>query len=565
MTQRRLSQLVALLSILPPLYLACYIYSYSSSLPVHDQWDLVPFLISVKQRHPSLTLLCSFHVDHLIVVPRLCFAGLVLLFGWNNRIECGLTFLFSVIIFIRLSRLLHPGNRLAPWTGLACAILLFGTVQWQIWLWGFLLGWPIPVLALIVATESTFNHKRPAVSAVILILCAMAALLSLASGTFLPVIVALVLLIRYVIDRDRALLSYLLICVALATLAFTLMYFRPVAVKAEGHVALTSVAQSVSLILANPFLDLTRSSAEGAARYVQLSAVISGVLTLHFAYLSFTGFRDKLFQRRLFSVGFALALWSALNALTIAAARGKGGLDSIIQSRYTSYAVLLPIGLLLMLQGVANLTPAKQHNRALIAFSWSILFCLALWPYTSEQKRLAWSRDLRVTYHRLFQVLKVAPVFPVDSELSKICGRPDRDDLIKKASENRLIPQLIPPKKIIPAELVSETADDLGRALKFSATPSGDMLLSGSSTASINKRYDAFLVGSANADGSIELVAPIFDWNLPRMRPSLRDDQATPHWRAQIPNRLADKELVVVCYKGSSNRYFTNRKPIVPH
>ena len=50
--KRRGAVLVALgASAIPILYLAYYIYSFSSALPVNDQWDVAPFIVSVKEGH----------------------------------------------------------------------------------------------------------------------------------------------------------------------------------------------------------------------------------------------------------------------------------------------------------------------------------------------------------------------------------------------------------------------------------------------------------------------------------------------------------------------------------
>jgi len=86
-------------STLPVLYLSMFIYRFASPLPVHDQWDNVPFIVSMKEGRTSLSLLVRFHVEHLPVIPRLFFAVLACLFTWDNRLECWVTFVFTVMIF----------------------------------------------------------------------------------------------------------------------------------------------------------------------------------------------------------------------------------------------------------------------------------------------------------------------------------------------------------------------------------------------------------------------------------------------------------------------------------
>src|SRR5664279_4408335 len=79
-------------SAIPVLYLAYYVYSFSSALPVNDQWDTASFLVSAREGHLDFRQLFHFHNEHLIVIPRLLFAALALLSTWDNRAECWLTF-----------------------------------------------------------------------------------------------------------------------------------------------------------------------------------------------------------------------------------------------------------------------------------------------------------------------------------------------------------------------------------------------------------------------------------------------------------------------------------------
>src|SRR6266436_545299 len=86
-------------STLPVFYLSMFVYRFASPLPVHDQWDVVPFIVSMKEGRPSLSLLTQFSNEHFIVIPRLIFAVLACLFTWDNRLECWVTFVFTIISF----------------------------------------------------------------------------------------------------------------------------------------------------------------------------------------------------------------------------------------------------------------------------------------------------------------------------------------------------------------------------------------------------------------------------------------------------------------------------------
>jgi len=91
-------------STLPVFYLSMFIYRFASALPVHDEWSVVPFIVSMKEGRTSLSLLVQFHDMHLIVIPRLFYAVLACLFTWDNRLECWVTFVFTVVSFSLLCR-----------------------------------------------------------------------------------------------------------------------------------------------------------------------------------------------------------------------------------------------------------------------------------------------------------------------------------------------------------------------------------------------------------------------------------------------------------------------------
>jgi hypothetical protein len=139
----------------PPLYLASFIGSFASPLPVNDQWSVAPFLLGLKEGHFSLERLFAFHNEHLIVIPRLCFAALSFVFTWDNRAECWFTFLLTAILFLLICRGAFPEKESRSfWVAvalLATSLMLFHTNQSQNWLWGFQLAWPLPVLSLVIA------------------------------------------------------------------------------------------------------------------------------------------------------------------------------------------------------------------------------------------------------------------------------------------------------------------------------------------------------------------------------------------------------------------------------
>jgi hypothetical protein len=133
-----------ILLLAPALYLASFIGSFASPLPLYDQWDIAPFLLALKEGHFSLERLFAFHGPHLMVIPRLCFAALSFVFTWDNRAECWFTFLLTATLFLLICRAARPEKESRSfWVAvalLATSLMLFHTNQWQKWLWGILVG-----------------------------------------------------------------------------------------------------------------------------------------------------------------------------------------------------------------------------------------------------------------------------------------------------------------------------------------------------------------------------------------------------------------------------------------
>jgi hypothetical protein len=138
----------------------------------------------------------------------------------------------------------------------------------------------------------------------------------------------------------------------------------------------------------------------------------------------------------------------------IVSARGELGLEGLAQSRYISYAVLLPVGLTLMSAAIL-VRPGTTLRLHSICRAWIyISIASAAWSLHSEPARLRWGRVLHGVYEPIFSLLTVAPVFPADAELSRVITRADRTELIKEVSQHRLIRGMIPPIRRLPARML---------------------------------------------------------------------------------------------------------------
>ena len=518
----------------------------------------------MKEGRTSLSLLAQFHNEHLMVIPSLFFAVLACLFTWDNRLECWVTFAFTVVLFSLLCRVAvkaaAKGERIAHVALIPISLFLFGTNQWQNWLWGFQLAWPIPVLALIASIASLSLSSRLAVRLTIILLATGVAVLSMGNGLLVPLILFVILLGQYLAHRNGKTFLELALAAALVVVSFTLLILhRPHSGMYNFNFG--GVLRGVCLVLANPFLDLSLSTPDHLAGSLVLTISISLVLASFFVWLVLRGCKNAGFNSPLYCIGFALASWAVLSSAMIASARGYSdlGLEGLAQSRYISYAVLLPVGLTLM-SAALLLRPPTTLRSDYICRAWIyISIALAAWSLYSEPARLRWGRGLHDVYEPIFSLLKIAPVFPVDAELSRVITRADRTELIKEVSQHRLIRGMIPPIRRIPARMLVVN-DEVGNIDKVTDQLQGGMDIEGWAALPWKHEVpDASFVGTLNDDGSVDLLAPIL---IHKNRPDIQalGGPSESGWQLHLPGVSSQRNIVLVAYEWTTNKFY--RKPI---
>lgn len=545
-------------SALPALYLAYYICSFSCALPVGDQWDVARFIVSVKEGHLNLDQLFQFHNEHLIAIPRLLFAGLALLFTWDNRAECWLTFAFVATTFGLLCRVILKGRERGEIAGLVALVVmaafLFSTTQWQNWLWGFQLAWPIPVLALTATIPALYRSGGSIVTGVVIAAATITAVLSMGSGFMVPLILLAILGGRYLRRRDRRVLLWMVLAGCLTGFSIWLFLANKPPGTGATHLGSSSF-QGMAILLANPFLDYTRSMPESLSLFLWAGSVVSVGLVILFTWLSVRGFRTNAFETPLFATGFALAAWALLSVTTIALARGNLGFEGLAQSRYISYAVLLPVGLLLMAVALLR-SKDMAANGIPLCRGWIILAMgLAAFSLRHEPSRLRWGHDMRETFVALSEFLRVAPAFPIDAELQKICQRDDLPELIHTLAQNRLIRGMVPPGTHVPAPMLQMHVP-IGFIDAIVRTESGSDLTGWCGFVDARGIPDAVFLGAPNTDGSVELIAPILERQGQRPDVAAQGGPLQSGWYLHLPPEQAGKAVALFAYDWRSNKFY---------
>jgi hypothetical protein len=319
------------------------------------------------------------------------------------------------------------------------------------------------------------------------------------------------------------------------------------------------VLRGVCLVLTNPFLDFSLSPPDHLAGSLVLIILISLVLTSFFIWLVLRGRKNPGFESPLYCIAFALGGWALLSSVMIASAREGLGLEGLAQSRYISYAVLLPVGLTLMSAAFVVQTPTAPCPNHLCRAWIYISIAWAIWSLHSEPTGLRWGRALHDVYAPIFSLLKIAPVFPVDAELSRVITHGDRTELIKRVSEHRLIRGMIPPIRRIPQRMLV-VDDKVGNIDKVTDHLQGGTDIEGwAALPGKHKVPDASFVGTLNEDGSVDLLAPIL---IHKNRPDIEamGGPLESGWHVHLRDVFSQGNIVLLAYEWTTNKFY--RKPV---
>src|SRR6516162_5708222 len=182
----------------PALTVLVLVFLYGVNVPFWDQWDGVPPLIE-KMKNGTLGLSDFFaqHNEHRIFFPRLVMFSLALLTHWNIKVELFTSWVLVCICAYNLWRLQHVtgcnGSAAGFWLLFAANILLFTPLQSQNFLWGFQIGFFLP-LAVFTSLLWIIPSSRTEIAFLAAIALSIIATFSIAGG-FVSWLLALFLLL----------------------------------------------------------------------------------------------------------------------------------------------------------------------------------------------------------------------------------------------------------------------------------------------------------------------------------------------------------------------------------
>ncbi|MFL6514257.1 MAG: hypothetical protein ACJ8M1_04475 [Chthoniobacterales bacterium] len=351
---------------LPALFCGYLIYRYGVDFPWQDEWDgTSPLFEKMAAGTLGVSDFFAQHNEHRIFFPRIIFFGLGRLTRWNIRAELFVVWLLTIACLFNIGRLAridtnHSSGRF--WILFAASILLFSPLAYENFLWGFQIGFLLPLACLTAALWIAVDIRPPHNFILAAILCTVSTF-SIASGFLAWFLVApLLFRTRQSVERRRRYLS--LAIWAGLFVAEMLLYFHSYqkpAIHPSLFLPLQHPVRAVGYILAflgSPFSYATRLNP------VMLAVATGGALLLVFVICAVYVWRhreNRTIVRRAspwLVLGLAAVAFSGLTML----GRLGFGIEQARSSRYLPFAVLLPIALVALVPMIYSQTHNKESS-----------------------------------------------------------------------------------------------------------------------------------------------------------------------------------------------------------
>jgi hypothetical protein len=150
-------RLVSILVAVPAFVLAVLIYLYGCNLPYWDQWEEYDLFHLVQLHTLTIQDLFAQHNEHRLFFPRLFLIFATIFTPYNDLAELWISWILACLSSVCLWRM----SRSTGWSGLqgllllaGANVMLFNLLAWEDWLWGFQIGFLLPVLCVIAGAWS---------------------------------------------------------------------------------------------------------------------------------------------------------------------------------------------------------------------------------------------------------------------------------------------------------------------------------------------------------------------------------------------------------------------------
>jgi hypothetical protein len=531
----------------PPLLIGFLILRDGVDTPFWDEWDGTAPLFE-KMAAGTLCFADFFaqHNEHRILFPRLIFFGLGRLTHWNIRAELFVSWFLALVCLFNIWQMTWRSgwkNSIRSfWILFSSSVLLFSPLNHDNFLWGFQIGFLLP-LACVTACIWVATYVRHPLNFVFSIILCTICTFSIASGLTSWLLTTPLLMLA----QARSTSSRKWWAIWILTFLFELLVYFWAYEKPPRHPSLwspvshpISALEFILVFLGNPFTFGTNLPPLPLG--VGMGGLLVVVLLICAVYLW-----NKRTDRTLLAEGLPwlmLAMVAVSSAVLTMIGRLGFGPAQVRASRYTTFAVMLPIALLALVPMVRSHWTRSFSARGqlktkaasfLLLSPFILLACpsflsdLPIWPVI---------RQMRLYGKALVSFINVVPepealarrVFPYDGRVKSAANALNR------------IGYLHPP--LLQSNLVRNVADPASRGsarfgeLQFHEEKSGEIELGGQAFL-LDKQgpADAVLITYDNAEGE-PVICAIVSLEVPR-EPRLRatwDPSALPsRWGRILP------------------------------
>jgi hypothetical protein len=356
---------------LPALWIGWLVYRYGVDTPWGDEWDSTRLLVE-KMQAGTLGLgdFFAFHNEHRIFFPRVLTFALARLTHWNVRAELLMIWILACLCSLNLWRVAqitgwrNSGAR--HWLLLGTNVLLFSPLQWENQLWGFQIGFILPLATMTACLWVAPSLRRPFDFLATMFLCLISTF-SIASGFASWFLTAPLLLLWNRKTRARGEKIWWLIwaSVGIVSVGFYFHGFARPAAHPSPMVAVEHPFLAVQFVLAylgNPFCSGTVFEQASVAQIAGATLVIPLLVSLVYLWRCR---RDRTLLAHSLP-WLSLTSIALVNGVLTTLGRLGFGMNAAIQSRYVSFAIMLPIGLLFLVSLIVRhwheRSPVKVNN-----------------------------------------------------------------------------------------------------------------------------------------------------------------------------------------------------------
>ena len=311
---------------------------YHYTVPMYDEWAMVPFFQKHALGQLRLSDFWQQHVDHRMFFPQLIIYELGRVTRWNIGYEVVVSLVIAVATFALLVHIIDvhfttPLERALA--SVAASAILFSPLAWENWLWGWQISAFLPSFGLMLAVASFTGMRRVhrGLRFAFAVIGAVVASYSLGQGLLVWPVCLPVL----VLDRSwRRWVPAWTALAAVVVVAYAIGYVRNVSSNGVANYG-WAFARYWQTFLARPLS--YQGTATGATSLVLVAAVAIAV----------AGVRRSATSLHAIMPWLVLGMYALSAAALTASGRTELGRAQADASRYTTMSGLLVVALVMLL------------------------------------------------------------------------------------------------------------------------------------------------------------------------------------------------------------------------